>query len=319
MAKSRLVYLTLCLTLVLTLVLGFMATTAALAQDETTTPTATATPEPTTTPEPTATPEPAPATTPTGTPASLKLESTYPSLSADSGQSFTFDFDIKYSGDRQLFNLVSTTQPGWDVTFTSSTGKTITAVQLGPVDYTMTEPVKVNMTPSLGQSPEPGEYPLAITVSSGTLSQTINLKATVKAKFSFEMGTPTGNLNTDAVSGKVNHTTIQVRNTGSAAIDKLAFTATNPDGWIVTFSPTQIDSVGSGQTQQVDVSITPPGGKTVAGDYMINITANNGTLSKNLDLRVTVSTPTIWGFVGIIIVVVVIAGLAVLFIKLGRR
>jgi uncharacterized membrane protein len=51
----------------------------------------------------------------------------------------------------------------------------------------------------------------------------------------------------------------------------------------------------------------------------VNITANNGTMSQTLALRVTVSTPTIWGWVGIIIVVLVIAGLAVLFVKLGRR
>jgi uncharacterized membrane protein len=293
MSKSWLIHLMLGLVLVLTLSSGFMAATAAFAQS--------------------------PAATPTTTPASLKLESTYPSLSADSGQSFSFDFDIKYSGDRQLFNLNSTTQPGWDVAFTSSSGKTITAVQLGPVDYTITESIKINMTPSLGQIPAPGDYPLTVTVSSGTLSQTINLKATVKARYSFELSTPTGNLNTSSTSGTENHSPMQVRNTGSAAIDKLAFTASSPEGWIVTFSPNQIDTIGAGQTQQVEVIITPPGGKTVAGDYMVNITANNGTISRTLDLRVTVSTPTIWGWVGIIIVVLVIAGLAVLFIKLGRR
>jgi len=295
MAKSRIIHLMLYLVLVLTVASGFLAATAAYAQDTSPTP------------------------TPTTTPASLKLESTYPSLSADSGQSFSFDFDIKYSGDRQLFNLNSTTQPGWDVAFNSASGKTITAVQLGPVDYTITESIKINMTPSLGQIPAPGEYPLTVTVSSGTLSQTINLKATVKAKYEFELSTPSGNLNTSATSGKENHSAIQVKNAGTAAIDKLAFTSSAPEGWIVTFNPSQIDTIGAGQTLQVDAIITPPGGKTVAGDYTVNITANNGTMSQTLSLRVTVSTPTIWGWVGIIIVVLVIAGLAVLFVKLGRR
>ena len=65
--------------------------------------------------------------------------------------------------------------------------------------------------------------------------------------------------------------------------------------------------------------ITPPQGKTIAGDYMINFKADTGTISQTMDVRVTVLTPTIWGWVGIIIIVVVIAGLAVLFMKLGRR
>ena len=289
MVKSRLIFLWLSLTLILTIVGGFVATTSIYAQ------------------------------TPTPTPASLKLESTFPSLSADSGQSFNFDVDVKYSGERQLFNLVAAAQPAWDVTFTSSTGKTITAIQLGPVDYTVTEPLKITMSPALGQSPEPGDYPLGITVSSTTLTQTINLKATVKAKFSFNLDTETGNLNTQSTAGKENHTSIRVVNTGSAAIDKLTFTSSKPEGWIVTFKPDKIDTIGSGQTEEVDVVVTPPAGKTVAGDYMVSVTADNGTMSQNLSLRVTVLTPTIWGYIGIIIVVVVIAGLTLLFMKLGRR
>jgi uncharacterized membrane protein len=65
--------------------------------------------------------------------------------------------------------------------------------------------------------------------------------------------------------------------------------------------------------------ITPPQGKTIAGDYMINFKADTGSISQDMDVRVTVLTPTIWGWVGIIVIVVVIAGLAVLFMKLGRR
>jgi uncharacterized membrane protein len=38
-----------------------------------------------------------------------------------------------------------------------------------------------------------------------------------------------------------------------------------------------------------------------------------------MQVRVTVLTPSIWGWVGIIIIVVVIVGLALLFMRLGRR
>ncbi len=297
MVRSRLLYLVLCLTLIVTVGVGFLATQASIRAQDTSTPTP----------------------TPTATPDSLKLESTYPALSADSGQTFNFNVDIKYNGSRQLFNLSASQQPGWDVSFANSSGKTITAVQLGPVDYTVTETITVNISPALGQTPDPGKYPVTVTVSSGSLSQSINLTPTVKAKFSFSLDTATGNQNTQATAGEANHTTLQVTNSGTAALDKLAFTSTQPDGWIVTFNPNKIDSIGAGQKQQVDVVITPPGGKTVAGDYMINVTANNGTLSQTMNLRVTVLTPTIWGWVGLIIVILVIAGLGVLFIKLGRR
>jgi uncharacterized membrane protein len=300
LVKSRLIIAVLALVLVSSLVAGFLITQKPVSAQ-------------------TATPTPTP--TPTTTPDNLQLQSTYPSLSADSGQPFSFSVDIKYSGSRQLLNLTSTQQSGWDVSFNNSAGKTITAVQLGPVDYTVTETVTVVLTPSLGQTPNPGNYPLTVTVSnpSGSLNQSINLTATVKAKFSFIMDTASGNLNSQATAGADNHTAIQLTNQGTAAIDALSLTSTQPDGWIVKFNPDKVDSIGAGQKQQVDVTITPPGGKTVAGDYMLNLTASNGTLSQTMNLRVTVLTPTVWGWVGLIIVILVIAGLGVLFMKLGRR
>jgi uncharacterized membrane protein len=265
--------------------------------------------------EPTPTPTPSPSTTPD----QLQLETTYPSISENSGTTFNFSVDIKYSGSRQLFDLNASAPQGWDVSFANSAGKNITGVQLGPVDYTLTETISVNMSPALGQTPAPGDYPLTVTVASGNLSQTINLKATVKAKLDFTLGTDSGALNASAVAGTISHTTIDVVNSGSASIDKLELTSTKPDGWIVDFNPATIDSIAAGQTKQVDVAITAPGGKTISGDYQVSITASNGSLSQSMSLRVTVSTPTIWGWVGLIIVVVVIAGLAVLFMKLGRR
>jgi len=41
--------------------------------------------------------------------------------------------------------------------------------------------------------------------------------------------------------------------------------------------------------------------------------------SKTVELRVTVKASTAWGWIGILIIVFVIAGLSALFIWLGRR
>jgi len=99
----------------------------------------------------------------------------------------------------------------------------------------------------------------------------------------------------------------------------MTFSSTKPEGWEITYTPKEIDSLGAGLTQEVDVVITPPD-KTIAGDYGITLRglAEQG-LSDTIELRVTVLTSTIWGWVGILIVVVVVAGLAVLFWRLGRR
>ena len=44
-----------------------------------------------------------------------------------------------------------------------------------------------------------------------------------------------------------------------------------------------------------------------------------GNVIDNIDIRVTVLTKTIWGWVGIGIVVLVIIGLFAMFMRLGRR
>ena len=93
-----------------------------------------------------------------------------------------------------------------------------------------------------------------------------------------------------------------------------------PSGWSVTFSPEEIDSLPVGSTREVEVNIKPAR-KTIAGDYMVTLSAEpeDERAFGSVDIRVTVLTPTIWGWVGVGIVVLVIAGLAVMFWRLGRR
>ena len=298
MVKSRRIHVLFSLILVISVLSGFfLSQTAVFAAD--------------------ATPS-----TPTAQP-TLVLDSTYPVISADSGSSFTFSVNIKYAGyDKKTFDLAVTAPPGWTANVTAGYPVSqISAIQILATDIAtpVTQSVTVNLTPDLGNYPEPGNYDATLKVSSGSLSQTIDLRAIVKAKYLFALTTSTGNLATQATAGDANHFSFEVINTGSATLEKLNLTSTNPEGWVISFTPSNVESLGAGQTAQVDAVITPPQGKTIAGDYMINFKADTGSISQAMDVRVTVLTPTIWGWVGIIVIVVVIAGLAVLFMRLGRR
>jgi len=301
MVKTRLTYLLLCLTLVFTLAGGIFATGITVAaQDAVQDATPTSTPEP-----------------------RLLLETKYPVLSNDSGQSYSFSVDIKYAGtERKTFNITTTVPQGWNAVTTAGYPESqVSAVQIAPVDTVMTatETIKVNVAPFLGRLPDPGDYSISLQVSSGNLTQTIDLTAQVKAKYQIALQAESGRLSTNATAGKENHYSVNVVNSGSAAIDNINFSSTKPEGWTVSFKPDKVASLSAGQTQQVDVVITPPDGKTIAGDYMINLKADNGTHSSAVDVRVTAATPSIWGYVGIIIVALVVIGLVVLFMKLGRR
>lgn len=301
MVKSRIIYLLLCLTLALSLAGGFIATSA-LAQSPT--------PAPTTAP------------TPTATPPLLALETDIPSYSDDSGATFNFDVTVKYNGnDRQTANIgASTTAPGWVANVTYS-GRQANSVDIGPAGQygPDTKTVQVTLSPGVSVKPDKGTYVVTLKVTVGTLTKTIDLTGIVRSKFSYSMNSDNGRLSMNAEAGKDNHYTVVLSNSGTEALTNISFSSDKPDNWIIKFNPEKVDSLAPGKTQQVDIVVSPPSGKTIAGDYMITLRSNNDKVSSTMDVRVTALTPTIWGWVGIIIVVVVVIGLGVLFLKLGRR
>ena len=80
----------------------------------------------------------------------------------------------------------------------------------------------------------------------------------------------------------------------------------------------RIDSLIAGNVQTVEVNIKPPP-KTIAGDYGTILKANSEQESDSLEYRVTVETSTAWGWIGVIIAIIVIATLFGTFIMLRRR
>jgi uncharacterized membrane protein len=293
MLKSRLFHFLFCLTLLVTLVGGLAI--PAFAADTTTTP----------------------------APATVALDSKFPSISADSGQVFSYDVSIVYNGtERKTFTMDITAPQGWSAyTASGYPEKEITSIQIDPGSYgSATESIKLYLGPNYGLYPDPGNYNVTMKVSSGSdLTASITLEAKVKAKYALSMTTDSGNLATQATAGKENNFSFKILNSGTATIDQLKLSSTAPSGWIITFKPETVDSINAGQTQQINAVITPTEGKTIAGDYMITLKADNGKNTASMDVRVTVETPTIWGWLAFAIVVVVILALLVLFWKMGRR
>lgn len=301
MVRSRLTRISLSLLLVFTIIGGIIATqSAAFAQDATPTPT----------PTPTA-------------PPSLTLTTDFPSYSDISGSTFSFNVTLSYNGpDRKTVNLNLTSPQGWTSTLTYNS-KQISAVDMGPSDQygPDTKTLTISLSANAGSATAVGSYPATLTATSGDLSAKLDLTAIVKAQYSMVATTDSGLLSTNAVVGKNNIFTFKVENQGTADLQNIKFSYTGPTGWNITFNPSIINSLGAGQSQDVNAIINPPAGKTIAGDYMVNfsITSPSGSTSSNMSVRVTVLTSSIMGVVAIVIVVIVIIGLMVLFWRLGRR
>jgi uncharacterized membrane protein len=258
--------------------------------------------------------------TPLPTP-ELKMKCDVPSYSDNSGSTFSYAVDLTYSGNDTVTVVLSVKNPNGWTTYLTYSSKEVTSLPIGPLSYGTpdSKALSISFSPQSGNTPDPGEYTMTVKATAGQLSASIDLTAVVKAKYDMTMTTSDGKLNTTASAGKDNHLSFQLKNTGSADLTDTSFYADTPSGWNVKFSPDTIATMSAGQTQQVDITITPPGDKTVAGDYMVTFRANNAKFSRSLDIRTTVETSSIWGIVSIIIIVVVIIGLAILFLRLGRR
>jgi uncharacterized membrane protein len=273
-------------------------------------------------------PSPSPAQQSPG-PEEVTLTCQYPVLSSAGGTPFfTYSIDLQYKGDKEprVFDLQVNVPPDFTYSIAQSygegTGTEIRAIRLDPAKA-YPDTIKVTIRPYTWIVPEPGEYPITVEAASGDIKNTIELKAIVTAKYEISVESSIGRLNTNATAGKDNYFTILVTNTGSADLQKIEFSSSimgKPTGWSISFDPQNIDVLPVGAKREVRVDIKPAQ-KTISGDYMVAISASpeSGYAFSNIDVRVTVLTPTIWGWVGVGIVVLVIAGLAVMFMRLGRR
>jgi uncharacterized membrane protein len=257
----------------------------------------------------------------------ITLTCQYPVLTSPGGTSFfTYTIELQYKGGKEprVFDLQVEVPAGFSYSLASTYGEgtEIAAIRLDP-QKTYPDTIKVTVRPSMWIVPDPGEYPITVEAASGEIKGSIELKAIVMAKYEVQIEPVIGRLNTTATAGKDNYFNIIVTNTGSADLQEINFSSTitgKPSGWSITFDPQSIDVLPVGDKREVQINIKPAD-KTIAGDYMVAISASpeSGFAFDNIDVRVTVLTPTIWGWVGIGIVVLVIAGLVVMFMRLGRR
>lgn len=179
--------------------------------------------------------------------------------------------------------------------------------------------LKVTVTPPTWPWAEPAEYTVTLEAVSGDISSKIDLTAKVTAKYILNAVPANEHYDTRARAGQDNTFSLQVTNIGTDFIDNITFSSDKPDGWEITFQPDKIDLLEIADPKTIDVNMKPPP-KTVAGDYMVTlrVSGTQATADK-IAVRVTVETPTIWGWVGVAIIVIVVIGLIVIFMRFGRR
>jgi uncharacterized membrane protein len=136
--------------------------------------------------------------------------------------------------------------------------------------------------------------------------------------YKLDAGTAEGLLSLNAYQGKGANMSFYVKNNGSAAQNGIKFLTFKPENWKVEFSPEMIDTLPPAELKQVEMTITPAD-QALVGDYSVGVNVEGEKSTKNMEFRVTVRSSTAWGWIGMIIIVAVVAGLVFLFVRMGRR
>jgi len=245
----------------------------------------------------------------------IQITSSYPVLKGPTDTKFEFSLEVlnKNESDRN-FNLVALGPEKWDIFFRPAyESKQISSLR---IKGGQSQTVAIEAKPS--EDAVAGEYPILVKVSSGDKKAEVKLTVILSGTYKIDAGTPTGILSLEALAGKPANLSIFVKNIGSAVNRNITFSSFKPENWEVTFKPDKIDALEPGAIKQVEVTIKPAQ-QALVGDYSVGLWADGEKSNKNIELRVTVKASTTWGWIGIGIILFVIAGLTFLFIRLGRR
>jgi uncharacterized membrane protein len=245
----------------------------------------------------------------------IQITTSYPVLRGQTDARFEFSLEImsKSEVDR-TFNLSAVGPEKWEINFKPAyEAKQISSLR---IKGGTSQSVAVEVTPA--KEAQPGEYPVLVRVTSGEKKAEVKLVVALTGIYKLDAGTPSGILSLEAIAGKSANFSFYVKNTGSAVNRNITFSSFKPENWEVTFKPEKVDSLEPGGLKQVEVTVKPAA-QALVGDYSVGVLVNGEKSDKTIEMRVTVKASTAWGWIGIGIIIFVIAGLSALFIWLGRR
>ena len=241
--------------------------------------------------------------------------SEYPEQQGASGTTFSFDTTVVNNrATEQSYSLSAEAPSGWQVTFTPS-GESTNVASLN-VDPGSSQGLTVTVTPP--EDVEKGDYTIPVSAISSEDTLTQDLSVSITGTYKVSLSTPDGRLSLDAYADKETSVTLSITNDGNVDLTNLNLTSTAPTDWDVSFSESTIDTLEAGATKEVTAYIKPAQ-NVITGDYVTDITIKNDSASSMAEFRVSVKTPTTWGIVAIAIIVVLVAVLAAIFKKFGRR
>lgn len=244
----------------------------------------------------------------------VTLTPDFPGLRVPAGDAATFSVELRNDTPTDLqFELESAGPAGWDVTAQPSNEPQAATIQ---VDSGSTSTINVEATSPARA--EAGQYNISVQATSPETQVEAEMIVEIVGSFSLEMTTLDQRLSTEVSADGSSEIQLVLTNTGTAPMQNVELSSTPPSGWDVTFAESAIAQLEAGQSVNAVATVTPSD-QAIAGDYIITFSANGEQANTSVDIRTTVNPSALWGFVGVALIALTLAGLAWVFRRFGRR
>jgi uncharacterized repeat protein (TIGR01451 family) len=251
----------------------------------------------------------------TEAPAKLSIKSRLPSLRGTPRSAFEYTVTVGNDSGKDLTVALSAQAPAnFQTTFTEGFGSN--EISSIPIEAGQTKDIKVKVTPP--RDVKAGDYPVLVKVASEGATAELRVTLQVSGQGRIALSTKDGRLSGEAEVGKSSTYTLVLSNDGTAPIEEVEMSGTVPTNWKVEFNPKTIPSLAPNEKKDVQVVVTP-GDKAISGDYVASFRANGRGESASADFRITVTTSTLWGIVGVGIIAVALLVLLGAVARFGRR
>ncbi|MBL0897329.1 MAG: hypothetical protein IBJ17_01340 [Reyranella sp.] len=248
-------------------------------------------------------------------PAKLSLKSRLPSLRGTPRSAFEYTLTVGNDSGKDLTVALSAQGPAnFQSTFTEGYGSN--EISSIPIEAGQTKDVKVKVTPP--RDVKAGDYPVLVRVAAEGATAELRVTLQISGQGRLALSTKDGRLSGEAEIGKASSYTLVLTNDGTAPVEEVEMSGTVPANWKIEFNPKSIASVAPNDKKEVQVSVTPAD-KAIAGDYVATFRANGRGEQASADFRITVTTSTLWGLVGVGIIAVALLVLLGAVARFGRR
>ena len=251
----------------------------------------------------------------TGETGSISLTTDFPTLTGPTSTTFKFSLNLANDTNQQVtFGLETDSPAGWTVTANPATEANAASAVVDAGSST-----QISVSAKAPSDAAAGTYNVTVRAVGGPQPVEKQLTITVTGTYDMTASTSDQRLNATVNAGGTTTITLVVTNSGTADLAGVAFTATPPRDWKVTFDPTAVD-VAAGATANV-VATIQASNNALAGDYVISMTGRSAdtNASDSLSIRATVETSPIGYLIGIAVLVLVGIGLFFVFQRYGRR